>query len=164
MLKSRSHVFVFVIAVFALGLLACETTNLIAGSAQRRPTARRSGSSQSPTRNPSAPFVFMPLDQPRCSAGDNFVSLVNGNVLLDGFPAFGQQVIASSQPGGAPIDSTPVQADENGNFQVTFSCGGSACNGTYWLWLVDDASVQVSPYIEYIFDDQCRIGTVNFGN
>ena len=69
---------------------------------------------------------------------------------------------ASSGPGAEPISDAPAESDENGNFQVTFVCGGRACDGAFWVWLVNDDLEQVSPFVQFIFDNQCRTGIVNF--
>lgn len=164
MLKSRFRSPVLPVIAAALLLLACETTNLIGQSAARRPTARRGTSSaQQPTRDPALPYEFIVLEQPRCSTGDSTISIVNGTVTRRGLPAAGQLLKITASPGYPPVDQEFFQADQAGNFQADLVCGGSACSGSYLLWLVNDSGDQISPSIEYIFDDQCRRGTVNFG-
>ncbi|MCC7165392.1 MAG: hypothetical protein IT331_23035 [Anaerolineae bacterium] len=163
MLRSRPHSLVLFIALAALLLLACETTNLIGQMTQKRPATR---SSSNPTQDPSAilpPYEFVVLDQPRCSVGDNSASVITGNITRDGAPAFGQQVHVSASPGFEPVDAGPVQADESGNFQAVLICSSGSCFGSFLLWLVNDEGQQISPSIEYIFDGQCQRGTVNFG-
>ena len=164
MLKSRFRFPVLLVVTTALLLLACETTNLIGQSASRRPTARRgTNPAQQPTRDPAVPYEFITLDQPRCTTGDSTISIVNGSVIRGGLPAAGQPVQVTASPGSPPVDENFIQADQNGSFQADLVCGGSACNGSYLLWLVNDNGDQISPSIEYIFDNQCRRGTVNFG-
>ncbi|MBI4675518.1 MAG: hypothetical protein HY741_28065 [Chloroflexi bacterium] len=153
-------------------LLACRTTDLIGGlsSNAARPTATRAAkipaATDSPepkgTRDPNAAFQFLPIGTPRCGAGDDNASVVKGRILEGNAPVAGQKIQASSGPGAEPISDEPAVSDDNGNYQVTFVCDGTACNGAFWVWLVDEDLVQVSPFVEFIFDNQCRRGTLDF--
>lgn len=109
------------------------------------------------------PYEFITLEQPRCTTGDSAISIINGTVTRQGLPVAGQLLKITASPGYAPADQEYIQADPAGNFQADLVCGGSACNGSYLLWLVNDNGDQISPSIEYIFDDRCRRGIVNFG-
>lgn len=168
----------FALVLFAaLTLLACQTTDLISGVTQNnaRPPATRITNRNNPTdenpgdgnpagKEPAAEYDYDLAGTPRCTVGDNAASIVTGQVLDKGNPVMGQQIQASSGEGGEPISDPPAESDSSGNFQVTFVCGGSACNGSFWVWLIDDEGVQVSPFVQFVFDNQCRRGTVNFTN
>jgi|GEM_PF-3317381 hypothetical protein len=163
-----------VIVLFGVGiLLACRTTDLISGvtsgavrSTPTRATAPSKTASPpaSATHDPHAGFEFVPDGTPHCGAGDNRASVVKGRIVSNGAPVAGQRVTASAGPGGEPISDEPAVSDERGNYQVTFVCNGKACDGAFWIWTVDDASNQTSPFVEFIFDNQCRSGTLNFRN
>ncbi len=151
----------------AFFLLACETSALVQGvlSAPTRTAANTpqgAAPSRNPTRPPNAPFDFTPIGAPRCVAGNDSVSVVKGSLVNAGAPVVGQRVQASSRPGGEAFGNAPVISDDNGDFELRFVCQGSACNGSYWLWVINEQDEQVSPLIEFIFDNQCRRGTVNF--
>jgi hypothetical protein len=153
-------------------LLACRTTELIGGAisntARATPTraAKAPAATSSPkpkgTRDPNAAFQFIPAGTPRCAAGDNTASVVRGRILSDDGPIVGQRVQASSAPGGEPISDEPAVSDDNGKYQVTFVCDGTACNGAFWVWLIDENDSASSPFVEFIFDNQCRRGTLDF--
>ncbi len=164
--KISTRVFIWILLSAVFFLLACETTALINGvlSAPPRRAALpiERAATQKPTRAPNAPFDFTVLGTPRCAVGDDSASIVNGRVVQSGVPLAGQKIQASSGPGGEPISEEPAVSDADGNFQVTFVCGGNACNGAFWVWLVNDEKEQVSPFVEFIFDQQCRRGSVNF--
>lgn len=166
MFKNNSHHPVLVIVLAVVLVLGCETTALISGvasnSARVPPTRVSAAPAQKPTRSPDDPYDFVTADTPHCSGGDNSASVVSGSITADGAPVEGQKIQASSGPGAEPISEEPAISDENGEFQVTFVCDGSACNGAFWLWLINDDADQVSPFVQFIFDDQCRHGTLNF--
>lgn len=153
-------------------LLACQTTDLIGGLAQRnnQPAATRTPVTKSPknpgtvpaaTHDPNAD-AFIPASTPRCTVGDNAASIVAGRILDKNNPVVGQRVQASSGQGGEPISEEPAVSDQEGNFQVTFVCDGKACDGSFWIWLIDADNNQTSPFVRFVFDNQCRRGTVNF--
>lgn len=155
----------FLVLLFCAGffLLACETASLITGNGDpREPSNPAQESAVPPTRSQQELSEFVPADTPRCSPGIEEYSVVDGQITQDGSPVVAQQLVASSGPGGDPIPSTPVESDENGTFQVPFICDESACNGSYWLWVINDDGEQVSPFVQFNFDNQCRRGTVNF--
>lgn len=114
------------------------------------------------TRDPNAGLEFLPIGTPRCGVGDDNASVVRGRILENGAPLAGQSVIASSGPGAEPISDEPAVSDAEGNYQVTFVCDGEACNGAFWVWTVDEDMRQTSPFVKFIFDNQCRSGTLNF--
>jgi hypothetical protein len=162
-----------VIVLLGMGiLLACRTTDLIRsvnlGAARAAPTHAADAPSNaaspeaSATHDPNAGFEFVPDGTPHCGAGDNRASVVKGRIVSNGAPVAGQRVTASAGPGGEPISDEPAVSDDRGNYQVTFVCDGKACDGAFWVWTVDEASNQTSPFVEFIFDNQCRSGTLNF--
>lgn len=160
------------IALSVLTLLACQTTDLISGLAQRNAhhvatrtpaaSAKNSGSTPGATHDPNAGDAFVPASTPRCTVGDNSASVVTGRILDKNSPVVGQRVQASSGEGGEPISDEPAVTDQDGNFQVTFVCDGKACDGSFWIWLIDPDKNQTSPFVRFVFDNQCRRGTVNF--
>lgn len=169
---NSKRLFVLII-LSALALLACQTTELISGFTQNnqravptRAASKSNSTNRNPvsdaTRDPNADYSFDITGTPRCTVGDNNASVITGQVTDNGNPSAGQQVQASSAEGGEPINTEPAQSDQDGNFQVDLVCGGSACNGTFWVWLVDPDNNQTSPYVQFVFDDQCRRGSVNF--
>jgi outer membrane biosynthesis protein TonB len=142
-------------------------------TATRRPTARPVPTKKPPTptatpRPPTpepSPTVYYPWTtsgNPSCVGGDNKESSVSGKITANGKAAVGQFVQASSGPGGEPISDVPAQSDSNGNYKVTFICGGNACSGDFWLWMVDASRRQISPFVKFHFDGGCRKGTLNF--
>lgn len=172
-MQKKSKTLVTLVILSVLTLLACQTAALISSFTQNkvRPAATRAANNASPTRqnsipnappDPNAEVLFEIAGTPRCTVGNNNASLVTGQILENGSPLFGQRVQASSAEGGEPINNTPAETDQDGNFQVTFVCGGSACNGSFWVWLVDADNNQTSPFVQFVFDDQCRRGVVNF--
>ncbi len=156
------------LALALVVLLGCRTVDLIAdlGSRARSPSqspgAARPAAQAKPTLNPDADPEFVTSFQPRCGPGDNSASVVTGSIFQDGAPLPGQRVQASAGPGGEPISEEPAVSDDQGNYQVTFICDGQACNGAFWIWLVDENLDRVSPFVEFIFDDNCRSGTLDF--
>lgn len=170
----NSHSRPLLVLVFAaiFLLLACRTLDLVggAGSSSARPTATRAAKNPAATASPkskgtpdpNAAFEFIPLGTPRCGIGDNNASVVKGRILSGNVPVVGQKIQASSGPGAEPISDEPAVSDDNGNYQVTFVCDGKACDGSFWIWLVDDDLAQISPFVKFIFDNQCRSGTLNF--
>lgn len=161
-----------------LTMLACQTTDLVSGvlDPDRPSTLSRTGNNSTTTNNDDADSGDSPdgaIDSggeynydlagtPRCTVGDSSVSIITGSVTDKDTPVMGQLVQVSSSEGGDPIGAQPNETDGSGNFQVALACGGSACNGSYWVWLIDNENFQVSPSVEFVFDDQCRRGTVNF--
>lgn len=166
MLKNKSRALLGSIVLAALLMLGCETTALIRGvasNAGRVPATSVSvEQGGKPTRSPGAPYGFFPVGTPHCAAGDNSASIVSGQITENGAPVAGQKIQASSGPGAEPISEEPTVSRENGEYQVTFVCNGSACNGAFWLWLINDQAEQVSPFVQFIFDDRCRRGTLDF--
>jgi hypothetical protein len=166
----NAQIVVALVLVASLFGLACRTFDLITtGSVSPARSANRPSSSPAPTRppgtaDPLAAYDYVPDGTPRCTQGDNSASVVSGRVLVDGDPVAEQLVQASSGPGGEPISEFPAATDESGRYQVTFVCDGEACNGSFWLWLVDADFEQVSPFVQFIFDNQCRRGTLDFRN
>lgn len=157
----------FVLSLIACAvLLACRTAELVGGRSVR-PTGRATVSTAASaepeqTQDPDAAFDFLPAGTPRCGAGDENASIVQGLILQDGAPVVGQRVTASSGPGAEPISDEPAVTDEQGSYQVTFVCDGKACNGAFWIWTVDEEFRQTSPFAQFIFDQHCRRGTLDF--
>ncbi len=160
MFVRKTRIIVGVIALSLTFLLGCETLNFLSNLGEPAPRTERQA--QPTAVNPQSDFVFEPLDTPHCAVGDDTVSVVSGRIFQGGAPAVGAKVDASSQPGGNPISPEPAQTDENGNYAVHFVCNGAACNGSFWLWTVNDEYAQTSPFVQFNFDQNCRRGTLNF--
>lgn len=162
----KSRFILLGLACCAIFLLACETAtllNAVIARPTRAPVTRAENTPvQKPTRAPDALFDFEVVGTPRCRAGDASASVVNGRVLSNNRPIAGAKIQASSGPGAEPISDEPAESDENGNFQVTFVCDGAACNGSFWIWMINENAEQISPFAQFIFDNNCRRGTVNF--
>ena len=156
----------FFILLFAVGiLLSCRTTDLLGGDVARATPTRKPAAQATkpqPTRDPNAGLEFVPIGAPHCGVGDNNASVVRGRILENGAPLAGQRVTASSGPGAEPISDEPAVSNEQGIYQVTFVCDGKACDGAFWIWLVDEDYAQVSPFVQFIFDNNCRRGTLDF--
>lgn len=97
-----------------------------------------------------------------CKEGGNNESAISGKITANGSAARGQKVQASSGPGGEPISENPAESDNKGNYKVTFVCGGKACNGDFYIWIINNEKQQVSPFVKFHFDTGCRLGTQNF--
>lgn len=149
-------------------MLACRTTELLGGArgAGARATATRKPNPQTATPqvplDPNAGLEFVTAGTPHCGVGDNNASVVRGRILENGAPLAGQRVTASSGPGAEPISEEPAVTNEQGNYQVTFVCDSKACDGAFWVWTVDEQMRQTSPFVKFIFDNQCRRGTLDF--
>jgi outer membrane biosynthesis protein TonB len=137
----------------------------------RRPATQRPPPTQKPPPTPQpptpvpSPTVFFPWTtsgSASCSGGGSSESAVTGKITANSKGAVGQRVQASSGAGGAPISEHPTESDKNGNYKVTFICGGSACNGDFWIWMVDPAGKQISPFVKFTFNGGCRQGIQNF--
>lgn len=142
-------------------------------TATRRPPTRPPATKKPPTAAPTpkpptpvpSPTVYYPWTTSggaACDGGTGSESSVSGKITANSKGAVGQRVQASSGPGGAPISENPAMSDSNGNYKVTFICGGSACNGDFWIWMVDPSGRQISPFVKFSFSGGCRKGTQNF--
>lgn len=99
---------------------------------------------------------------PDCTIGNNGASTVTGVITAHDKGAVGQHVQASAGPGGEPISDQPAASDKDGNYKVTLICGGTGCNGDFYLWMVDPQNHQISPFVKFHFSSTCRKGTLNF--
>lgn len=156
-----------IIVALALLLLACRTVDLIAGNFPT-PTraATRVPTRPAPTKTVGTPRplneTFAPVGVAKCAPGDAKESYVIGTITENNQPLEAQLVQASAGPGGEPISDYPAVTDGEGHYKVTLVCDGKACNGAFWIWLVDEEFRQVSPFIKFTFDDRCRRGLVDF--
>ena len=137
----------------------------------KRPATKRPPPTQPPPPTPKpptpvpSPTVYFPwttVGNATCDGGDDKESSVSGKITANNKPAVGQRVQASSGPGGSPISDYPAESDKNGNYKVTFLCGSKACNGDFWIWMVDPSGHQISPFVKFSFSGGCRKGTQNF--
>lgn len=137
----------------------------------KRPPTKRPPTAVPPTHTPLPPtpqptptvfFLWNTVGNPSCDGGSDNESSVSGKITANNKGAVGQRVQASSGPGGSPISDYPAESDKNGNYKVTFICGGKACNGDFWIWMVDPSGRQISPFVKFHFDGGCRKGTQNF--
>ncbi len=163
-MRARSIFLLMLVSICVL--LACRTTDLLGGANKARAVPTRKTVSQATkppaTRDPLEGFEFLPLGTPHCGVGDNTASVVRGRILENGAPLAEQRVTASSGPGGEPISDEPAVSNEQGIYQVTFVCNDKACDGAFWIWTVDDEMRQTSPFVKFIFDQQCRRGALDF--
>lgn len=147
-------------------LFACQTAELFTGGARATPTRKPVAQSSAPKKTTPPEqhtgFEFTPLGTPRCGVGDNNASVVIGHITENGAPVVGQRVTASSGPGAEPISENPAVTDERGRYQVTFVCDGKACDGAFWIWTVNDQLEQTSPFVQFIFENNCRRGALDF--
>lgn len=115
-----------------------------------------------PVPSPTVYFQWATNGNPTCDGGSDSESSVSGKISANGKGAVGQRVQASSGAGGSPISESPAESNKDGNYKVTFICGGKACNGDFWIWMVDPTGHQISPFVKFHFDGGCRKGTQNF--
>lgn len=115
-----------------------------------------------PTPSPTAYYLWIMSGSQSCVGGSENESSVTGKITANNKAAVGQFVQASSGPGGEPISDVPAQSDSNGNYKVSFVCGGKACNGDFWIWMVDNSRRQLSPFVKFSFNSGCRKGSINF--
>lgn len=159
------HFLVLTILTFGV-LLACQTTDLLGGgrNAARATPTRKSNSRAAAEDTPTSAAgpQFVPIGTPHCGVGDNNASVVHGRILENGAPLADQRVTASSGPGAEPISDEPAVSNEQGEYQVTFVCDGKACDGAFWVWTTNEDNHRTSPFVKFIFDNQCRRGTLDF--
>jgi hypothetical protein len=131
-----------------------------------------------PTNTPVPPTNPPPTDKPTATATIVFEYNLNGNSSCEGGSAnestiigkitandkgaVGQRVQASSGPGGEPVSENPAMSDDKGNYKVTLICGGKACNGDFYIWMVNANGQQASPFVKFNFSDSCRKGKQDF--
>ncbi len=140
----------------------------------RRPPTRRPPTAAPPTHPPPTARPPTPIPTPTvilpwyingsvsCTGGSDNASTVTGTITTNNGPAVGQRVQGSAGPGGEPISDVPAMSNSNGVYKVTFICNGGACNGDFWVWMVDAQGHQISPFQKFSFNNNCRKGTVNF--
>ncbi len=142
------------------------------------PTAVPATRAPRPTATPLPPPTAAPSDTPQptatidfpfkagqasCGPVDNATTdVVKGTINAGGKAAVGQRVRGSAGPGGEPIAYPDTLSDSNGKYTVTFACGSSACNGDFWVWMVNAEGQQTSPFVKFHFDDNCRKGKIDF--
>lgn len=114
-----------------------------------------------PTATPTVFFEWTTNGNSSCEGGDDKESVITGKITAKNAGAVGQRIQASSGPGGEPI-SDPNLSDNNGNYRVTFICGGKACNGDFYIWMIDPNNRQISPFVKFTFSSGCRKGKQDF--
>ncbi|MCG3141562.1 MAG: hypothetical protein HDKAJFGB_02857 [Anaerolineae bacterium] len=137
----------------------------------KRPPTKRPPTAIPPTQPPPPPtpqpsptvfFLWTTVGNASCEGGSDSESSVSGKITANNKGAVGQRVQASSGAGGSPISDNPAESNADGNYKVTFICGGKACNGDFWIWMADPSGRQISPFVKFHFDGGCRKGTQNF--
>jgi outer membrane biosynthesis protein TonB len=137
----------------------------------KRPPTKRPPTAVPPTQPPPPPtaqpsptvfFMWTTAGNASCDGGSDTESSVSGKITANNKGAVGQRVQASSGAGGSPISDNPAESNKDGNYKVTFICGNKACNGDFWIWMVDPNGRQISPFVKFHFDGGCRKGTQNF--
>ena len=115
-----------------------------------------------PTATPTVVFAWTPGNQ-SCKALDGATSdHVRGTIVARNAAAVGQRVRASAGPGGAPISDVDATSQSNGMYTVVITCDSAACNGDFWLWMVNAQGQQISDYVKFTFNDGCRRGVLDF--
>lgn len=129
-----------------------------------RPTDPPPTATNAPTAIPTPTMVFEynVVGNPSCEGGGDNESSVIGKITANNKGALGQRVQASSGPGGEPISENPAESNKDGNYKVTFICGGKACNGDFYIWMVNAERKQISPFVKFNFSSGCRKGVQNF--
>ncbi len=126
------------------------------------PTATSVPLTNTPVPTATVVFSYQPSDK-SCTSDDSATKdTVHGTITANGKGAAGQRVRGSFGPGGQPISENDATSGPNGGYTVTFICNGGACNGDWWVWIVDAQGRQISPYVKFTFNDSCRKGTLNF--
>jgi hypothetical protein len=114
-----------------------------------------------PTVTPTPFFEWTTNGNSSCEGGDGNESVITGKITARNAGAVGQRIQASSGPGGEPV-SDPNLSDNNGNYRVTLVCGGKACNGDFYIWMIDLSNRQISPFVKFSFSSGCRKGKQDF--
>ncbi len=126
------------------------------------PTATPVPPTNTPVPTATIVFSYQPTDH-SCKADDTAtMDTVHGTITANGKGAAGQRVRGSFGPGGQPISENDATSGPNGGYTVTFVCKGNACDGDWWVWMVDAQGSPISPYVKFTFNDDCRKGTLNF--
>lgn len=134
-------------------------------TARPRPTETPVPATRVPTPvpSPTQSFDWTLNGAQSCTAGTDAQSSASGKITANNKAAVGQKVQASSGPGGEPISDNPSESDKNGNYKVTFVCGGKACTGDFYIWMIDGATKhQISPFVKFHFDSGCHAGKQDF--
>jgi hypothetical protein len=115
-----------------------------------------------PTATSAAVIQYTPSNQ-SCKALDGATSdNVRGTIVARNAAAVGQRVRASAGPGGEPVSDVDATSNSEGKYTVVIQCSGGACDGNFWLWMVDAQGEQISEYVEFTFNDGCRRGVLDF--
>lgn len=115
-----------------------------------------------PTATPTVVFQYTPSNQ-TCKALDGATSdNVRGTIVARNAAAVGQRVRASSGPGGDPVSAVDATSNSDGKYTVVIQCNGGACDGNFWLWMVNAQGQEISDYIEFTFNSGCRRGVLDF--
>lgn len=115
-----------------------------------------------PTATPTVVFLYVPTNQ-TCKALDGATSdNVKGTIVARNAAAVGQRVRASAGPGGEPVSDVDATTNSDGKYTVVLQCNGDACDGDFWLWMVNAQGRQISDYIKFTFNDGCRRGILDF--
>lgn len=132
-------------------------------TARPRPTNTPVPATQAPkpTATPTVFFPWTTNGNSSCEGGDDSSSTITGKITAKNAGAVGQRVQASSGPGGEPV-SDPNLSDDKGNYKVTLVCGTKACNGDFYIWMIDPDGRQISPFVKFTFSGGCRKGKQDF--
>ncbi len=114
-----------------------------------------------PTATPTQVFAWTTNGNSSCEAGDNDKTIITGKITARNAGAVGQRIQVSSGPGGEPA-SDPNLSDNNGNYIVTLVCGNKACNGDFYIWMIDPNNQQISPFVKFSFSSGCHKAKQDF--
>ena len=111
-----------------------------------------------PTATPAVGLVFDRAEYAGCSADTNATRIM-GTVYRSGQPADGYRVVFSWQADGAPV-TPPAISGPTPPGAYTHIVNGRV--GDWWVWIVDQSGMRISPMAFYHSDEGCNIGEVNF--
>lgn len=114
-----------------------------------------------PTAAPTIAFEYQTNGNSSCEGGSDAVSVITGKVTAKNAGAVGQRIQASSGPGGEPV-SDPNLTNSNGIYTVNLVCGSKACNGDFYIWMIDPNGRQISPFVKFGLSNGCRKGKQDF--
>ncbi len=111
-----------------------------------------------PTVTPAAGLVFDRAEYAGCGADTNATRIV-GVVYRSGQPADGYRVVFSWHADGAPV-TPPAISGPTPPGAYTHIVNGRV--GDWWVWIVDQNGMRISPMAFFHSDEGCNIGEVNF--
>jgi hypothetical protein len=114
-----------------------------------------------PTATPVPNFYYRSQNK-NCNAGSKTeltVKVING-----GSPKNGQRVRVSADGRTPAVDDklTGTEGFAAGTTSFPLTCGGSPCNGTFFVWLLGGHDEAISDTVQFVFGDSCRLAKIDF--